>query len=85
MALNIRNKTADELATSLARITGESKTEAVVQALRERLERKQRARRKHNSLSDELNEIAEHSAALPRLSETAADEILGYDEHGLPR
>lgn len=84
MALNIRNKTADELATSLARVTGESKTEAVIQALRERLERQQRPRRKR-SLADELNEIAQHCATLPRLTDATADEILGYDETGLPR
>ncbi|MGD9597518.1 MAG: type II toxin-antitoxin system VapB family antitoxin [Steroidobacteraceae bacterium] len=84
MALNIRNKTADDLATSLAQVTGESKTEAVIQALRERLERQQR-RRRRRSLADELNEIAAHCASLPRLTNATADEILGYDEHGLPR
>lgn len=82
--MHIRNKAADDLATALARITGESKTEAVIQALRERLEREQQARRKRG-LSEELNEIAAHCAALPRLTQATADEILGYDEAGLPR
>lgn len=84
MALNIRSKVADELATSLARMTGETKTEAVTQALRERLERAQRARSKR-SLADELDEIAVHCASLPRLTQASTDEILGYDEQGLPR
>ena len=38
MALNIRNPEAERLAAELARQTGETKTEAVAQALRERLD-----------------------------------------------
>lgn len=44
MALSIKTVEADELARSLARLTGESMTEAVTTALRERLAR-ERARR----------------------------------------
>jgi antitoxin VapB len=33
---------------------------------------------------DELMAIARHCAALPLLDARSADEILGYDEHGLP-
>ena len=44
MALSIKTAEADELARSLARLTGESMTEAVTTALRERLAR-ERARR----------------------------------------
>ena len=36
MALNIKNSEVEELATEIARITGESKTEAVRRALAER-------------------------------------------------
>jgi antitoxin VapB len=43
------------------------------------------ARRKGRSLADELDEIAKRCAALPGLDARSADEILGYDEHGLPR
>ena len=39
MALSIKTAEADELARSLARLTGESMTEAVTAALRERLAR----------------------------------------------
>ncbi len=83
MALNIRNPETDRLATALARLTGETKTEAVTRALRDRLERvrRERARRR---LADELDEIARHCAALPVRDARSADEILGYDEHGLP-
>jgi antitoxin VapB len=64
--LNIRNEETEQLVTVLAQLTGETKTEAVTQALRERLQRVRRARTKRR-LADDL------------------DEIMAYDEHGLPR
>ena len=84
MPLNIRNKQAEELAGALAKLTGETKTEAVTQSLRERLERVRRARAKRR-LANELDEIALHCSGLPVLDQRSADEIIGYDEHGLPR
>ena len=84
MALNIRTPEAERLAAELARQTGESKTEAVTKALRDRLMRVRRERTKRR-LADELEEIAEHCASLPVLDGRSADEILGYDEMGLPR
>jgi len=84
MALNIRNREAETLAAELARRTGETKTEAVIKALRERLARVRRARGKRR-LADELNEIALRCARLPVLDPRTPEEIIGYDEHGLPR
>jgi antitoxin VapB len=84
MPLNIRNKQAEDLAGALAKLTGETKTEAVTQALRERLERVRRARSKRR-LADELDEIAVHCAALPIRDFRSEEEILGLDEHGIPR
>ena len=83
MALNIRNRTAEELAATLARLTGETKTQAVIRALQDRLER---IRRRHagRSLAGELDEIALHCASLPVLDNRAAEDVLGYDDHGLP-
>ena len=83
MALNIRNRTTEELAATLAKLTGETKTQAVTTALRDRLERIRR-RRIGRGLADELDEIALHCASLPILDEGAAEDILGYDERGLP-
>lgn len=83
MALNIRNPETEELADTLARLTGETKTEAVRRALQERLKRV-RAERAGRTLADELDEIALHCARLPVRDSRAADEILGYDEHGIP-
>jgi antitoxin VapB len=83
MALNIRNTEAEQLAEAVAKLTGETKTEAVAQALRDRLDRlrRERARRR---LADELDAIALHCAQLPVQDPRSADEVLGYDEHGLP-
>ncbi len=44
MALSIRNEETEELAEALAKLTGETKTEAVEKALRDRLERVRRER-----------------------------------------
>jgi antitoxin VapB len=84
MALNIRTPEAEKLAAELARQTGETKTEALVKALRDRLVRVRRERGRRR-LADELEEIAEHCASLPVLDDRTADEILGYDNSGLPR
>ena len=84
MALDIRNPETEELAETLAKLTGETKTQAVTKALRDRLERVRR-RLSGRRLADELDEIALHSASLPILDARDADEILGYDASGLPR
>ena len=83
MALNIRNRTTEELAETLAGLTGETKTQAVTKALRDRLERIRR-QRSGRSLAGELDDIALHCASLPVLDARRSDEILGYDENGLP-
>ena len=83
MALNIRNREAEQLAEVLARLTGETKTEAVTRALRDRLARLRRERSRR-SLADQLDEIALHCAALPVRDTRSPEDILGYDEHGLP-
>ena len=84
MALNIRNLETDRLATALAELTGETKTEAVTQAIRDRLTRIRRER-SGRRLADELDDIARHCASLNVRDPRDPDEILGYDDHGLPR
>jgi len=83
MALNIRNPETERLAESLAKLTGETKTQAVTMALRDRLERIRR-QRSGRRLAEELDEIAIHCASLPILDNRNAEQILGYNEHGLP-
>lgn len=84
MALNIRNAETERLAEALARLTGETKTEAVTKAIRDRLARlrREKARRR---LADELDAIALHCAGLPVRDRRSAEEILGYGDDGLPR
>ena len=83
MALNIRNPETARLAEVLSSLTGETKTEAVTRALRERLERVRRERT-NRRLADELDEIALRCSRLQVRDSRHADEILGYDGHGLP-
>lgn len=83
MALNIRNPEAEKLAAALARLTGETKTDAVTKALRDRLTRLRRERSRRR-LADELDEIALQCAALPVTDLRSEAEILGYDERGIP-
>ena len=84
MALSIKHPEADRLARELSNYTGESITEVVLKALRERLQR-EKGRVRTPNLKEELLEMGKRCAALPDLDTRSPDEILGYDEHGLPR
>lgn len=80
MALNIKDDVADRLVRELAAEPGESLTDAVRVAVRERLRgavpREQRVQ--------EATRIAERSAARPIRYERTSVEILGYGPDGLP-
>jgi antitoxin VapB len=84
MVLHIRDPEADRLARELAARTGQPITRVVVEALREKLKRDQ-GRTTFPRLKDEIMAISRRTAALPRRTGRTADEILGYDERGLPR
>ena len=79
MTLSIKSKRADQLARDLVALTGESITDAVVASLEARLEVERRRRRALG-----LGDIVERFRRLPELDERDADDIIGYDEHGLP-
>jgi antitoxin VapB len=81
MALSIRNPGTEKLAEALAKLTGETKTEAVTQALRERLARLLHERPQRR-LADDLDEIALHCARLPVIDSRSPDEIFGCDANG---
>lgn len=85
MPLSIKDPDADRLARVLAKRTGETLTEAVINALRERLEREERKEQMVENLVEDLMDIGRHCASLPLLDGRRPDEILGYDENGLPR
>ncbi len=84
MAISIKSPEPDDLARRLAATTGESLTVAITIALRERLAREERKRRNRRSLAADLMEIGRHCASLPVFDSRSSDEILGYDENGLP-
>ena len=82
MALNIKNPITERLAHELAAASGTSLTEAVTVALRERLALVRGAAR-----SRPLPDVSDLQAlvrAQPDLDHRTADEILGYDDRGLP-
>ena len=88
MALNIRNPEADRLAAQVASLAGETKTDAVILALKERLQRLQcqlkAGKVRQRSLIHRLDQISLRFAARPILDRRSADEICGYDASGLP-
>lgn len=84
MALNIKSREAYRLARELADATGETLTAAVTNSLRERLAALRR-RRERAQVRAAVADIQELVASLPDRDERSPEEILGYDEHGLPR
>lgn len=84
MALNIKNEEAHRLVQALADETGETLTEAVTVAVRERLESLQRKHRRQEVLSS-VHDLQEFVRGLPDLDRRSPEEILGYDEFGLPQ
>jgi antitoxin VapB len=84
VALNIKDWRTDRLARELARLTGQSITEAVAQALEEKLLAERRRRGKKIN-RDEVMRLVREIASAPVLDPRTPEEILGYDERGLPR
>jgi antitoxin VapB len=85
VALPINSEEVERLAHEIAAYTGESVPDAIRNALRERLDRQKARGKRASSLRPQLQEIRKRCAALPRLDQRTADEILGYDSVGLPR
>jgi antitoxin VapB len=82
--LNIKDPRAHEIASRIARITNESLTEVVLHSLEERL----------NTLRSRETPIERYTQTLewlrtlqtePIVDTRSEDEILGYDDIGLPR
>lgn len=83
MALSIKDPETDRLARELAEATGESLTDAIRIALAERLARERR--RGRQGVASDLRRLQERVARLPVLDARPDDDIVGYDEHGVPR
>jgi antitoxin VapB len=83
MPLSIRNPETEKLARQVSRLTGETLTEAIGRSLMERLERLKR-NRSRDAVRKEIDKILARVDALPDLDTRTPDEIIGYDENGLP-
>lgn len=80
MALTIQSPEAERLAQELAAKTGASVEDSILKALREQMEREEGRRKFHEA----IKEIQDRVAELPVLDNRSPDELLGYDEWGLP-
>ena len=84
MDLNIKNKEAYRLTKQLSKLTGESLTTAVTEAVRERLDRVRRER--GVDLAERLLAIGRDCAARLKEPFRAIDhDSMLYDERGLPK
>ena len=81
MAFSIKNPEADCLARRLARKTGESLTDVVTMALRERLQRV--SPRSEKTARARIDRIVRKVAEIPTRDRRPLEEVL-YDERGLP-
>ncbi len=84
MALSFKDPETETLARQVAALTGESLTQAVKGALRDRLRREQIARGQRPIDRVAIDAILAEVAELPVYDTRGDDDILGYDENGLP-
>jgi antitoxin VapB len=85
MSLNIKDEQTHRLAQQLAKLTGESMTAAVGQAVRERLERV-RKNKGTGGMAERIMKIARETGPLWKEPYRSIDHgDLLYDENGLPK
>ncbi len=84
MSLNIKSDEAHRLARELAHARGSTLTEAVTSALGESLRAARDQSEGADALMAEVRAVQALVAALPDRCARSPDEILGYDERGLP-
>ena len=85
MALNIRDREVADLARQVAEATGETMTQAVKTALRERLVRVRKVDEAEKQRRIEaLLDFGRRWRALPIEDPRPFDEVLPYDKDGLP-
>ena len=83
MALNIANRKVEDKAIQASRLLGVNKTAAVEAALDYYLEH-HAGKQENSAVYREAARLLDELAALPVLDKRGPDEILGYDENGLP-
>ncbi len=86
MALSIKNRELEEISRELARVTGKPITEALLEGAKRELQRQKQI----HSILERSNrfarawEIAQRVSDMPDVGTMTDDEILGYDEFGVP-
>lgn len=83
MALSIKDPETERLARALAARTGETITIATRRALEERL-KKMGSQAKKAALLEDMEAMQRRLSTLPVLDDRSPDEIIGYDENGVP-
>jgi antitoxin VapB len=83
-ALNIKDPEVHDLAVELARRTKRSLTEAVKISLRESITRQRAPQTDTARVVERVMRVADRIATRPVLDARTADEILGYNESGIP-
>jgi antitoxin VapB len=80
VGLSIKNEEVERMIRELASRRGVPTTEALRQLLAEEAERQAERKARY----DAAMAIAARVAAMPDISDITDDEILGYDENGVP-
>lgn len=87
MAIHIKDAETERLARELAAQSGESITQSTKQAIAEKLARIRGGRNRNRSSDAQRAEIArivQRIVAFPELDRRSDEEIIGFDESGLP-
>jgi len=85
MGILVKNADTEKKIRKLARRTGETLTRAIDRAVDERLANLGPSRRKKGRVDrKKLAELLAYFDSLPVDDPRSPDEIIGYDEHGLP-
>jgi antitoxin VapB len=82
MPLSLKNGELEKLARRRAKRRGETLTEAVLSSLRE--SERNAARAEKSATARQILKLAEETRRLPVLTTRSEDDILGYDERGIP-
>ena len=87
MALTIDNPETERLVEELARKTGRAPSDVVAEAVREKAERRPMEKQPADppDIWERIREIQDRVAKTPDADTRSADEIIGYDEYGVPR
>lgn len=82
MAILIKDREADQLIRTLAERTGESITEAVKQAVRDRLQRVPLSEDEIAARKRKLDALIARGRQTPVVDDRTPDEIIGYNKWG---